>query len=125
MSFTIKSLQGLSIRQIADVFNDACSDYVIPIKLTEEILTAKILSENIQLENSVGVFDNDKLIAFILIGIDEYDGHIVAYNAGTGVIPSYRGNKLTKRMYQYLFPLLKDKDIVSHQLEVITTNTIA
>lgn len=122
MIFNIRSLHNVPLTIIADTFNAAFSDYVIPINLNTEILVSKIQSENIQLNNSAGVFDAEKLVAFILIGLDSYDAKLVAYNAGTGVVPAYRGMRLTQKMYEYLFPLLTREGVASHQLEVITTN---
>lgn len=86
------------------------------------MLASKIMSENIQLHLSAGVFDEDSLVAFILIGIDAHDAKMLAYNAGTGVIPSCRGNRLTNKMYEYLVPLLTTEGVTRHLLEVITTN---
>lgn len=123
--YLIKNLEKLSVAEIKDVFNEAFSDYLIPFTLTEESLSAKIKAENIELANSVGVFIDNALVGFILIGIDQVNGNQVAYNAGTGVIPTQRGNKYTEKMYSFLIPILIEKNIRNHQLEVITQNTKA
>ena len=125
MPIAIKSLSGISTLAVAAIFNEAFSDYIVPLKLTEQQMADKIKSENIQLDKSVGVFEEEKLVGFILIGIDTVNGVSLAYNAGTGVIPSYWGNQFTQKIYAYLLPALQQDGIVHHQLEVITTNTKA
>ena len=72
---------------------------------------------------SYGAFKNDKLIAFIIHGINHETKW--AFNTGTGVIPKYRGQKLVDQIYQYGFPHLKKSNIHHCLLEVITKNNRA
>jgi ribosomal protein S18 acetylase RimI-like enzyme len=118
----IKTLKGVNRKGILKVFNDSFSDYFVPFKLTEEQLTSKMISDKIDLELSVGAFDNEKLIAFILHGFDIINNQKVAYNGGTGVIPEKRGSGLTKQMYFFILPLLAEKGINRIILEVIDKN---
>ncbi len=120
--YLIKNLEKISWAEITDVFNEAFSDYILPFRLTEQGLADKIKAENIELANSAGVFINNVIVGFILTGIESINEEQIAYNAGTGVIPKYRGNELTQKMYNYLIPALKEKHIYKHQLEVITNN---
>jgi ribosomal protein S18 acetylase RimI-like enzyme len=117
----IRTLEGVSTADIAQTFNLAFSDYLVPIHLSESDMAAKMAAENTTRELSSGVFDSGKLVGFILIGID--DG--VAYNGGTGVIPAFRGKNLTREMYRFLLPMLAEKGIVNHLLEVLTQNAKA
>ena len=48
-----------------------------------------------------------------------------AYNSGTGVIETYRGQKLTRQLYDFILPVLKEKGIEKIMLEVITENAPA
>lgn len=122
---TVHTLETFSIQDITSVFNEAFSDYIIPFQLTQMNLLDKIKSENIFLDYSIGISVNDQLVAFILTGIDSKDNAMLSYNAGTGVIPEFRGNHFPQKMYDYLLPLLKKNNIHHHQLEVITQNTKA
>ncbi|CAM3427114.1 hypothetical protein FLLO111716_09740 [Flavobacterium longum] len=117
----INTLDGVTTSEIADTFNVAFSDYVVPLTLSEADVASKILLENIALQCSAGAFSDGKLVGFILIGTNG----IVAYNAGTGVIPGCRGQNLTRRMYDFLLPRLAEKGIVQHRLEVIAANVKA
>lgn len=119
---TIKTLENTSIATICATFNLAFSDYIVPMQITEEQLGKKMCIENIKLEYSVGAFENNELIAFILHGHDVLNGKQLLYNGGTGVIPAKRGNKLTLKLYEFIIPQLRQKEISTVTLEVITTN---
>lgn len=121
----IKTLNGLSTKAITDVFNLSFSDYFIPFKLSEEQMADKIAADKIDLNLSVGVFENDILIGFILHGKDTINGKEMIYNGGTGVIPKKRGHGLTKKMYRFILPILKENKIDSLILEVISNNVQA
>jgi ribosomal protein S18 acetylase RimI-like enzyme len=121
----LKTLESTPITDILTSFNHAFSDYFIKLQLTEETIASKFRSENIDLSLSVGAFNNNRLIGFILHGYDELDGVPTVYNAGTGVIPGFRGQGITKSLYEYCIPLLKTKGIHSHLLEVIDNNYTA
>jgi ribosomal protein S18 acetylase RimI-like enzyme len=118
----IRTLEGIDKKDIVNAFNASFSDYFTPFKLSEEQLTSKMLADKTDLSLSVGVFENETLIGFILHGYDIINDEKVIYNGGTGVIPEKRGSGLTKQMYHFIFPLLKEKRIDILQLEVITEN---
>jgi ribosomal protein S18 acetylase RimI-like enzyme len=118
----IQTLENIPVESLLDVFNLSFSDYLVPFRLTQEQLEDKIKSDSIQLEFSVGAFENNELVAFILHGYDIIDNRKIVYNAGTGVIPTKRGNKLTKRLYEYALPILHENEIDKVVLEVITIN---
>lgn len=71
---------------------------------------------------SAGAFDQDTLAGFIFTSVNYYDGKLTAYNGGTGVRPSQRGQQLTLRMYDFLIPRLKEKNVRQCVLEVLTEN---
>jgi len=117
-----KTLIGVSEKDILDVFNWSFSDYFIPLKLTAEQLATKMISDNVDLSLSVGVFENGRLIAFILHGFNQIAGHKTLYNGGTGVLPTKRGQGLTCKMYDFILPTLKKSGINTLVLEVISKN---
>jgi len=118
----IKTLTHTSIASILDTFNSSFSDYSIPFELNEKQLRSKISSENIDLNYSIGAFEDSSLIGFILHGARCIDGEWRLYNGGTSVIPSKRGNRITSKMYDYIIPKLHENNIKSVQLEVISDN---
>lgn len=115
------SLEKCSITEITSLFNRAFADYFVKIELTPELLTEKIISEGIQLDKSLGIFDGNRVVGFILHALR----NSVAYNAGTGVIPEYRGQNATAKMYNYILPKLKTVKVSELVLEVMAENTQA
>ncbi len=118
----IKTLQGVDVANILQAFNGAFSDYFVPFQLTLEQLKTKMNVDKINLDYSVGVFDGEKLVAVILHGVDYLEGKKVVYNGGTGVIPEYRGQALTRQMYEFILPILQKQSIDYLILEVVSKN---
>lgn len=118
----IKTLQELSLSALTTAFNSGFSGYAIPFQFTEENFERKIIAENIVTEYSVGAFVNGELIAFIFHGLEDDEGQKRVFNAGTGVVPEYRGQRIVEKLYNYILPVLKHKGYSHHQLEVLDGN---
>lgn len=117
-----KTLQDTPIEDLATAFNTAFKNYFVNIHFTPEQLVAKFKVDGVKLNLSVGVFDDEKLVGFIFHGTNEETTNLIAYNAGTGVIPAYRGQHLPQKMYTFIFPILKNAEVKKIVLEAITEN---
>lgn len=120
-----KTLENTAINEILAVFNLSFLNSVAPFQLTKSEFEHKIKNDSIQLELSAGAFVDHKLVGFILHGKDFINNQRVAYNAGTGVDPNFRGNKIISQLYDFILPIVKDEGITKMQLEAITENAIA
>ncbi|MDR2237928.1 MAG: GNAT family N-acetyltransferase [Chryseobacterium sp.] len=120
-----KTLANISIDELLAVFNLSFSDYIVPFHLTREMLTSKIAAEKLDLNISVGAFEDGKLISFILQAERTEDGKKIIYNGGTGVVPESRGKGLVRKMYDFIIPVLKDRGAEVLLLEVIEGNAAA
>jgi ribosomal protein S18 acetylase RimI-like enzyme len=120
--FEIKSLTNIPLPKLVTTFNKAFEKYYVPLVFNEETLQAKVYVEDIDLDLSVGVFHNENLVGFILHGVRNINGEWAAYNAGTGVLSEYRGQKLTFKMYHFILPKLKAAGVKTISLEVIAEN---
>jgi ribosomal protein S18 acetylase RimI-like enzyme len=118
-------LSNVSLITLADTFTQAFAGYFVPMHMTATALADKIMLENIDLSRSVGCFQDGMLTGFILTGIDTINNRTYAYNAGTGVLPAYRGRQITKAMYRHLIAALKREGITQHILEVMKENARA
>ena len=124
-SVRFKTLKNISPEELTQLFNHAFDDYFVKIHLTPQMLTEKIQSEDIQLDFSVGAYANQIPVGFILHAIRDFPQGKQAYNAGTGVIPNYRGQNLTRKMYEFILPKLKETGASSCLLEVMEQNVPA
>lgn len=121
----IRKLAKLDINELLHAINGAFADYIVPFELDTAQLQFKIDSESIRLDWSVGVFEMNRLIAFIMHGVRTEDNEVIVYNAGTGVLPGYRGQGLVGKMYDHILPFLKDNQVKQLVLEVIEDNRSA
>lgn len=107
---------------LLNAINGAFADYIVPFQLNKAQLQFKIATEHILPECSVGIFEAGQLLAFMLHGIRTIAGNAIAYNAGTGVLPAYRGKDFVRQMYDYILPVLKAHRAKQVVLEVIESN---
>ena len=82
---------------------------------------SKWKAAGVRYDHSFGAFSGDQLVAFIIHCVDGK----VAFNTGTGVIPSFRGQHIVSNMYAEILPLLYSKGIRQSRLEVVTRNHTA
>jgi len=120
MRFT--SLAHTPFSQITACFNEAFSDYFVAFNATEDYLRERWRAAGVDYRLSVGAFDEEKLVGFMILCTGTKDGFLTAHNAGTGVIPDYRGRRLVGALYDYVLPKFKAAGIRQSTLEVITQN---
>lgn len=110
---------------IYEAFLKAFSDYPVRMDMSfaqfEKILKRKGFDPNL----SVGAFDEDCLVGFILNGCRKWNGKATAYDVGTGVIPQFRKQGITKQMLQTAKQQFSDLGAEQYILEVLTSNTSA
>ncbi len=121
-AYEFSLLNARDMPEVHQVFVEAFADYIIPIQLTTAQFQSKLKRESIEPSFCVGAYAGTKLVGFILTGLGEFDGKPTAYNAGTGVLPEYRGHQLTRRMYEFLLPKLRESGTEQCLLEVIQEN---
>ena len=73
-SMEFRTLEHLSIAQIVTAFNRAFADYSINLEHTEASMQANFAANRVLLQGSVGAFDGDVLVGFMLHGFDVLDG---------------------------------------------------
>jgi ribosomal protein S18 acetylase RimI-like enzyme len=121
----IRTLKDIDLDDLLYAFNESFSDYFVPLRLSKEQLLNKINAEGVDLNFSTGAFMEGKLCGFILHAFDMMENKKILYNAGTGVVPAQRKQGLTKRMYDFIMPVLRAEKVDNLKLEVITENTAA
>ncbi|WP_037374108.1 GNAT family N-acetyltransferase [Salinimicrobium xinjiangense] len=118
----IKDLSSTPFEEIITCFLKAFEGYFV--QLPEDIVywRSRFIIARVDWSLSFGMFDGDKLVGYIINGIDQHNGKLTAYNTGTGVLAEYRGKAIVDQLYDHAVPLLKDRKIEKCLLEVICEN---
>lgn len=116
------TLEGIDFSRLHGAFAETFSDYVVPMNLTEADLQEMLTRRGYCPELSVGVFEDERMVAFTLNGFGTWSSRPAAYDTGTGVIPSHRGLKLATEMMQFSDSALREAGAETYILEVIDTN---
>lgn len=119
---TVQSLACIDVHTLRSCFNTAFKNYYKPVYLSRQEFADKLITEAIDLKLSFGIFDDEELVGFILNGIDIANNQRVAYNAASGILPEYRGYKLSYLMFENNIEQLKQSGISKIVLEVIEQN---
>lgn len=120
--YRFQALQDVGLQQIADCFNSAFSDYEQPIHFTAESFRYYITASAVDLSLSFGAFCGEQLVGLILNSGGIYAGEQVVYDAGTGVVPEHRGNKVFSGLFAYTVEQLQQRGITNYCLEVLQAN---
>lgn len=118
----IRSLSKTPLQEIIDCLLISFEDYFVPMPSDINYWRDRFKGARVDLDLSYGAFDAEKLVGFIIHGIDDYNGLRTAFNTGTGVIPGFRGQKVVDQIYTYAIPQLQQKGIQQCALEVIQDN---
>jgi len=121
----VKNLENTPFKIIINCFNESFSTYSIKMPTESDYWQSRWRLAKVDYRISYGMFDDEKLIGFIINAIDFRNEFKVAFNTGTGVIPKYRGQRIVKQIYDYALQNLKENEITKCSLEVIKNNTIA
>ena len=105
-----------------DCFLEAFSDYQVDMQMSQEQFEQRLLRDGVQLEMSAGAFDGDRMIGFYMNGIGTWQEKRTAYDAGTGVVPEYRGRSVAQELFGFVAPRLKEAGVVQYLLEVLSDN---
>jgi ribosomal protein S18 acetylase RimI-like enzyme len=114
--------------RVYQCFLEAFADYHLDMSyMTENVMLNRWVKNGVDFESSVGAFADGKLVGVTVIGIDRWknENHLAAFDAGTGIIPAYRGKGIAREMFKFAIPKLKDQGVKKFLLEVLQVNKAA
>ncbi|WP_238882675.1 GNAT family N-acetyltransferase [Clostridium sp. YIM B02551] len=123
--FIYNTIENISIEKLHNTFLDAFSDYQVKMDLPLLKLQQMLQRRGYVAEASIGAFNNNILVGFLLNAIRQWNGKVTAYDTGTGVIKNYRNQGITSNMFLNAKELLKKMGVEQYLLEVIQSNTSA
>lgn len=118
----VKPLSTVTFEMLMTCFHESFKGYFVKMPEDNNYFKERWNTAKVDYSLSFGMFDGNKLVGFIVNAIDYRNGNKIAYNTGTGVIPSHRGQKIVRAIYNYAIPVLKAQNIDLCTLEVITEN---
>lgn len=118
----IKALANLPVEEVITCFLTAFENYYVKLPADVEYWKNRFTIARVDWSLSFGMFEEEKLVGFIINGIDNHNGRLTAYNTGTGILPEYRGKAIVDKLYAHAIPRLKEKGIEKCLLEVICEN---
>ena len=121
----IKNLKNSTFEELFQCFQSAFENYFVKMPNDPNYFRERWEAAKVDYQLSYGMFDQGKLIGFIIHAIDQRNGVLTAFNTGTGVLPEYRGQRIVKSIYDYALKDLNQNGIQRSTLEVITQNELA
>lgn len=118
----VKNLADLPFDELFHCFQSAFEHYYVKLSTDKSYYQQRWKASGVNFRFSYGMFDQGKLVGFVIHAVDHRQGALRAYNAGTGVLPEYRGNRIVASIYEYALKDLQQNDIEQCTLEVIVEN---
>ncbi|MHA1718217.1 MAG: GNAT family N-acetyltransferase [Promethearchaeota archaeon] len=117
-----KSLEDIDELEILETHNDAFSDYEVQMNWTLPQFQNINKQRGVRYDLSMGAFDGDKLVGFIINGAGDWNDQPTVYDCGTGIIKEYRHQGIASELLKQLITHLREVGISQYLLEVIKTN---
>lgn len=123
--FSYDTLESIGIETLHETFLNAFSDYQVKMDLPILKFQYMLQRRGYVAKASIGAFNDETLVGFVLNGVRNWDGKLTAYDTGTGVIETYRKQGITSNMLLNVRQLFKEIGVEQYLLEVIQSNTSA
>lgn len=111
---------------VFQTFREAFADYSIDMNYMNEVnMLNRWIKNGVDFGLSAAAFDGDRMVGFTIIGADSWKGAPAAFDAGTGIIPAYRGKGVASGMLEAVVKRLRKRQISKFLLEVLQDNAPA
>lgn len=121
--YSYKTLENIELEVIYNTFIEAFSDYQVKFDISFYNFQMMMKRRGLNLKFSMGAFENDKLVGFVLNGVRDWDGKTTIYDVGTGVILEHRRKGIIGGMFEKLLEICRERKIKQYLLEVLQENS--
>lgn len=121
----LQNLCNTRIDMIHKAFIDAFSEYEVKIDMPLETLNEMLLTRDYDPLLSIGCFEDDRLVGFVLTGYRVIDNKKCCYDVATGVIREYQNKHIGSILLKELMNSIERNGIDQFQLEVLEKNIAA
>ena len=112
--------------EVFRTFREAFADYGINMNYMNEVnMLNRWIKNGVDFSLSSAALDRDRMVGFTMIGAGDWKGKPAAFDAGTGIIPAYRGMGVATGMLREVTRKLVEKNIGNFLLEVLQDNAPA
>ncbi|PVB63444.1 GNAT family N-acetyltransferase [Labrenzia sp. 011] len=122
MNYRITDCRALGPGELADAMNEAFSDYVTPLQMSEAKFVDFQRQRGFSGRHSFVALNEGKIAAFWFSGQADPTFGNRAYTLSVGTSPDHRRRGLSRRLLQAVVDAQKAEQASGLQLEVITTN---
>lgn len=121
----IRILGGESLERLYGAFMGAFADYAVPVSWSVDEFAESNARRGLDLSLSLGAYEGERIVGFILNGRGSWGGRPAVYDLGTGVLPEARGGGLSGELAARLVDFLPGRGIERYVLEVLRDNAPA
>ncbi len=121
----LQNLCTTRIDTIQKAFIDAFSEYEVKIDMPIEKLNEMLLTRDYNPLLSIGCFEGNRLLGFILTGYRSIDNKKYCYDVATGVIKEFQNKHIGSILLKELISSIERNGINQFQLEVLEKNIAA
>ena len=121
----IASLSQTTMEDIHAAFVDAFSDYEVRMDMPLAKLQEMMVTRSCSVADSLGYFENGKLVGFLLVGKRIMDGKIVLYDVATGVVKGHQGEGIGDALVNGIVEAARTGNADRFILEVLENNEAA
>ncbi len=119
---TVRNLSPSDFDVLLQCFLLAFENYFVEMPTDRNYYKQKWAAAKVDYTLSYGMFQNQKMVGFIIHAVDTRNGIRTAHNIGTGVLPEFRNQKVVRAIYNFALPDLRKNGVLESTLEVITKN---
>jgi ribosomal protein S18 acetylase RimI-like enzyme len=122
IEFEFLTLGNVPMEDLHATFLEAFSDYLVRMDVPLWKFETMARRRGMVPDASVGAYQGDRLVGFVMNGLREWRGRPTAYDTGTGVVPEYRKMGATTGMFNTSLEVLRERGVEQYLLEVIKEN---